>query len=201
MKVKKWPLKMHLQMFSEEENPTGDNKSTQQATDNQGAMFDYDKLASIISGKQSVTEDTILKNYFKQQGMSKEEMDQAIQTFKDKKAQATPNIAQLQAQAQAAQEKAQKAELESKATLAAIKMGVDIKVLPYVMKMADLSSLTVESKEEDFTQVFNKVLEDVPALKASNEANTGGFQPIGATGKNQETNPQADALSRAFGNK
>lgn len=192
---------MHLQMFAEEESPTGDNKGAQQATDNAGATFDYDKLASIISGKQSVTEDTILKNYFKQQGMSKEEMDQAIQTFKDKKAQATPNIAQLQAQAQAAQEKAQKAELESKATLAAIKMGVDIKVLPYVMKMADLSSLTVESKEEDFTQVFNKVLEDVPALKTSSEANTGGFQPIGATGKNQETNPQADALSRAFGNK
>ena len=40
--------------------------------------FDYEKLASIITGKQSVTEDTVLKNYFKQQGLSKEEIETAI---------------------------------------------------------------------------------------------------------------------------
>ena len=36
--------------------------------------FDYDKLASLITGKQSVTEDTVLKSYFKEQGLSADEM-------------------------------------------------------------------------------------------------------------------------------
>ena len=37
--------------------------------------IDYDKIASIVEGKQKIAEDTVLKNYFKQQGLSGEEME------------------------------------------------------------------------------------------------------------------------------
>ena len=64
----------------------------------QAPQFDYEKLASLIAGKQSVTEESVLKGYFKQQGLSKEQMDQAIAAFKQQQAANQPNIADMQSQ-------------------------------------------------------------------------------------------------------
>lgn len=194
-------LPMNLQMFAEPpadpDSGVGDPPNTQQASAAAPA-FDYDKLASLISGKQNVTEDTILKSYFKQQGLSKEEMDQAISTFKEQKAANTPDVNALQTQAQQAQELATKVQLEAKAQMAAIQLGVDPKVLPYLLKLADLSSLTLESKDEDFTNVLNKVLEDVPALKKEQTSST-GFQVVGSSGQSQAQTVAEDQLDRIFG--
>ena len=55
-------------------------------------QIDYDKLAGIINGKQSVTEDTVLKGYFKQQGLSQAEMGEAISAYKAEKAKHAPDI-------------------------------------------------------------------------------------------------------------
>lgn len=74
--------------------------------------FDYEKLASIIQGKQTVAEDTVLKNYFKQQGLSQEEATQAISAFKAQKQAATPNVDMLKQQATAAQQAALAAQIE-----------------------------------------------------------------------------------------
>ena len=65
--------------------------------------FDYEKLASIVSRKQSAAEETVLKGYFKQQGLSADEMAQAIKQFKDQKAKNTPDPAALKSQLTAAQ--------------------------------------------------------------------------------------------------
>lgn len=43
--------------------------------------IDYDKLAQLISGKQAATEDSLLKGYFKQQGLSQEEMGAGNRCF------------------------------------------------------------------------------------------------------------------------
>ncbi|MGM0215455.1 hypothetical protein [Enterococcus sp. AZ109] len=194
-------LPMNLQMFAEppagEPNPgAGEPPANPQQAN--PITFDYDKLAGIISGKQNVTEDTILKSYFKQQGLSREEMEQAISTFKEQKAANTPDVNALQTQAQQAQELATKAQLDAKAQMAAIQLGVDPKVLPYVLKLADLSSLTLESKDEDFTNALNKVLEDVPALKKEQTAST-GFQAVGSSGQSQGQTAAEDQLDRIFG--
>ena len=85
----------------------------------QAPAFDYEKLASIITGKQSVTEDTVLKSYFKQQGLSQEEMKQAIDAFKAEKAKNQPDPTALQAQAQQAQAAALQAEMEKESLLMA----------------------------------------------------------------------------------
>lgn len=127
-------------------------------------VIDYDKIASIVQGKQNVAEDTVLRNYFKQQGLSGEEMAQAITSFKEQKAAATPDVNAMQVELKQAQAVATKAVLERNAQLSAIKHGVPVATLPYVLKLADLSSLTAESSEEDFDAVIAKVLADVPAI-------------------------------------
>ncbi len=100
-------MRMRLQFFAapdgggagEGGSPSNGQPSNSQQNGNQQAQsFDYDKLASIIAGKQSVTEDTVLKNYFKQQGLSQEEMNQAIAGFKEQKAKNTPDVAGMQTQ-------------------------------------------------------------------------------------------------------
>lgn len=141
--------------------------------------FDYDKLASIITGKQSVTEDTVLKSYFKEQGLSADEMKQAINAFKEQKAKNTPDVSALQNDLTAEKSARLQAEINQSATLEAIKQGVDVKSIPYVLKMADLKAVTDENgnvNAEKLTEAVKKVLDDVPALKgSSNGDNNGGW--------------------------
>ena len=79
---------MNLQLFAEpgEGNQTPPQNSTQQsgtsAAINQPPTIDYDRIAQILEGKQAATEDSVLKGYFKQQGLSKDEAEQAIAAFK-----------------------------------------------------------------------------------------------------------------------
>ena len=159
--------------------------------------IDYDKIASIVEGKQKVAEDTVLKNYFKQQGLSGEEMAQAISSFKSQKASAQPDVNALQEELREAQTQALQTRIESNLQLAAIKQGVDSNVLPYVLKLADSTNLTLESKGEDYEAVIAKVLEDVPAFKQEATAST-GFTQVGSTGtaKPSTTN---DELLKVFG--
>lgn len=82
--------------------------------------FDYDKLASLIAGKQTVTEDTVLNSYFKQQGLSANEMTQAINAFKETKAKNTPDVSALQSNLTAEKSARLKAEINQSATIEAI---------------------------------------------------------------------------------
>lgn len=194
--VLKVPMK--LQFFAEGEDESNPNNPQQQATP-QAPEFDYEKLASLINGKQSVTEDTVLKSYFKQQGLSKDEMDSAIAQFKKQKAESTPDIAQLQADKTKAEQQALKAVIEAKAQMIAFTLGIDAKTIPYVLKLADLSQLSLDSKDEDVQAVLNKVLEDVPALKPTQDASPSGFKQVGAPSGGNNPSQTDEALKRAFG--
>ena len=159
--------------------------------------IDYDKIASIVEGKQKVAEDTVLKNYFKQQGLSGEEMAQAISSFKSQKASAQPDVNALQEELREAQTQALQTRIESNLQLAAIKQGVDSNVLPYVLKLADSTNLTLESKGEDYEAVIAKVLEDVPAFKQEATTST-GFTQVGSTGTAKQSTTN-DELLKVFG--
>lgn len=162
--------------------------------------FDYDKLANIISGKQSVAEDTVLKNFFKQQGMSKEEMEQAISRFKEEKAKNQPDVEGLKSQASTAQRMAQQAMVEKEAVLEAMALGVDGKTIPYLIRLADLSGVMGEDgkvNKETLKKALENVLEDVPQLKPKEEENR-GFQ-IGSGGNTGQGQTTEDDLKKAFG--
>lgn len=162
--------------------------------------FDYDKLASLITGKQSVTEDTVLKSYFKEQGLSADEMKEAIGAFKKQKAENTPDLAKMQSEVESANNAKLTAEVNQLATLEAVKQGVDIATVPYVLKIADFSKAVTDGKvnAEKLTEAVKKVLDDIPALKGKPVENGTGVKKIGGDG-NGNKNLTEDALRGIFG--
>lgn len=170
-------------------NQNNAQTSGQQAP--QTPVIDYEKLSQIIAGKQSTTEDSVLKGYFKQQGLSKEEMDQAIAAFKEQKAANQPDVAQMQTDIQNAQNMALHSQIENKALLMHSELGIALNTVPYVMKLADLSDVTTNGAidDEKLKDALTKVLEDVPQLKIQQEQGTQGFRQIGAS-QNNNTNQQ-----------
>ena len=150
----------------------------QQTQSNTPPAFDYDKLANLIAGKQTVTEDTVLKSYFKQQGLSADEMTQAINAFKETKAKNTPNVSELQNNLTAEKSARLQAEINSLATLEAIKQGIDVKSIPYLLKMVDFKDCTDEKgsiNAEKLTNAIKTVLDDIPALKGVQQGSNGGW--------------------------
>lgn len=171
--------------------------------------FDYEKLAEIISGKQSVTENTVLKNYFKEQGLSQEEMSSAISAFKAEKAKNTPDIGALQTQLANTNKELIASKINEQATLQAMSLGLDVKAVPYVIKMADMGkAVDSEGKinEEEVKKALEQVLTDIPALKGNaapspntGKESTGGFQ-IGGAGTGQSTEQNQEDMLRAIFN-
>lgn len=148
--------------------------------------IDYDKLAQLISGKQAATEDSLLKGYFKQQGLSQQEAEQAIAAFKAEKAKNQPDVGALQTQVTQAQAAAQQAQIQAAATMEAVSLGIDAKSLPYILKLADFSQVVGQDgkiNNETVNNALKKVLEDVPALKPQTTA-AAGFVQVGAASGN-----------------
>ncbi len=172
-----------------------------QQTQQTAPVIDYDKIQQMLNGTLAAKEDTALKAYFKQQGLSEDEMKQAIAAFKQQKAASQPDVGALQgqltdaqAQVAAAQAEAQKARLESAAAMTAMSLSIDSKTIPYVLKMADLSgAMDKEGKvnEEALKTALNKVLEDVPALKPQTGGGA-GFTQIGTAGNPSQQTQQTN---------
>ncbi len=165
--------------------------------------IDYAKIQQMLDGTLAAKEDTALKAYFKQQGLSQQEAEQAMAAFRAEKAKNQPDVSALQAQISQAEAAALQARVESAATMAAVGLGIDAKTIPYVLKLADLSGAAGQDgkiNEEAVKNALNKVLEDVPALKPQ-AAGTTGFVQIGAAGNGsgQPAGSQDDALKKAFG--
>ena len=114
------------------------NQNTQQAS---APAIDYGKIQQMLDGTLAAKEDTALKAYFKQQGLSQQEVEQAIAVFKQQKAANTPDVGAMQNQLTQAQETAKQAQIQNAAILVAVSMGIDAKTIPYILKMADLSLL------------------------------------------------------------
>ena len=206
--------RMNLQLFAEPtggaggtEPPAGgqNQQQTQTQTGQQASLaIDYAKIQQMLEGTLAAKEDTALKAYFKQQGLSQEEVEQAIAAFKQQKAASQPDVAALQQQATQAQALAQQAQMQAAATMAAVSLGIDAKTIPYVLKMADLSQVMGQDgkiNDEALKAALNKVLEDVPALKPQAPGSTGFIQVGVASGQQQTANEPMtlkDAISAAL---
>lgn len=159
------------------------NQSNQQGT---APAIDYGKIQQMLDGTLAAKEDTALKAYFKQQGLSQDEVEQAIAAFKQQKAANTPDVGAMQAQVTQAQAAAQQAQINSAATMAAVSLGISANTIPYVIKLADFSQVVGQDgkiNEETLKAALNKVLEDVPGLKPQ-AAGTPGFVQVGAASSN-----------------
>lgn len=194
-------LKPNIQLFAEEgAGEGGSQQGGNQEKDVQTPQFDYEKLAGLINGKQSVTEDTVLKSYFKQQGLSQEEATKAMQMFKEQKAKEQPDVNALQQQMAQVQQIARQAELEKHGVLQAVGLNIDAAAIPHLLKLADFSAaINEEGKvdDEQVKQAIEKVLEDVPQFKPQQEQ-ASGFK-FGADSSQKQTQSSEDQLKAAFG--
>ena len=200
-RVMRKTLPINLQFFADSgdgnsgQNAGGDNgQAGQQGNQNnqQSAGVDYDKIQAMLDNATAKKENVVLKSYFQQQGLSEDEISQAIATFKQNKQQQTEQQqnanANLQNEVAAAKQLAEQAQVELAATRVAMTLGINAKTLPYVLKMADFSKAKgTDGKisEDNVKAALEQVLKDVPELKPSTENNE-GFQ-IGA---GQQTNGQ-----------
>ena len=209
MQMQKTGVRLNLQFFADngeknehrEEGTTGHGEGGENRTEVQTPQFDYQKLADLIHGKQTVTEDAVLKSYFKQQGLSQDEMTQAISAFKQQKAENQPDVSMLQKQAMQAQQQAQQAIIERDAYLLSGEIGVDIKTIPYLLKLADLSTAIGEDKKvnkENLKVELNKVLDALPQLKQQAQQTPTGFR-FGASGGAGTETAVDKQLDRIFG--
>lgn len=169
---------------------------------------DYEKLASILDGRQQATEEKVLKGYFKEQGLTGDEMAQAIDAFKAQRQAQQPDIEGMQASIQQLQQEIEKAnraaaraKVENAVIIEAQKMGIDPKAMPYLTRMADLTDVGDDSgnvSAEKVAAALGKVLDDLPALKPSAE-DSAGFRVGGAGDKDKQPPTDESALRHAFG--
>ena len=185
-------LPMNIQFFAEPEGgePGKDSNPPVSGGPSASQQIDYEKIQQMLDGTLKAKEDVALKSYFKQQGLSQEEVEQAISTFKAEKSKNTPDVAALQNQVEQERATAQRAQIEKDAIMTAISIGLDAKTIPYVLKLADLTSVMDKDgkiNEEAVKTAINKVLEDMPQLKPVSAENK-GFQIGGSGQQNQQQN-------------
>ena len=179
-------------------NATGQDNAGQ--TSNNG--IDYNKIQEIIDGRNAKTEESVLKSYFQKQGLSADEMESAINSFKSQKANQAKQQDQinidLQEENTTLKSEISKMNVEKAAIQSALELGIDVKTVPYLIKMADLSGAINEKGEilnDAITTALNKVLEDLPQLKPQSQNK--GFQKIGAdnnNGNQSNIDAQLDAI-------
>lgn len=204
--MKRKRLAMNLQFFADSGNGegnagTGGNPAGQQGSQTGNQQIDYAKIQQMLEGTLAAKEDTALKAYFKQQGLSQEEAEQAMATFKAERAKNQPDVNAIQEQLINAQSEAQKSKVESAAILEAVGMGLDAKTIPYVLKMADLSQAVGQDgkiNNETIKNALNKVIEDVPQLKPQ-PSNGAGFRQVGGPSGGGQNQTNDEELKRAFG--
>lgn len=164
------------------QNTTGQNNNNNNANqpNNNSNGIDYNKIQEMIDGRNAKTEDSVLKSYFQKQGLSPEEMESAINAFKTQKANQAnaqnKELSDVQASLQKTQLENQRLKIEKKAYDFVDDLNVDIKTMPYLLKMADLSNCADKDGnvlEDTLKTALEKVITDVPGLKKQVQGTVG----------------------------
>ncbi len=187
---------------------TGTNATSQNT--NQGVnsnTIDYDKIQGMIDSRNQRNEDSILKSYFQKQGLSEDEMNQAISTFKTQKEENSKKQVvdnqNLQNQLNKSTLENQELQIENEALKLARDLQVDIKTIPYLIKLADFNGCLDDKGKvasDKVKEALNKVLTDVPSLKASEDNSTAGVK-VGADASSDNGSNLDSILSGIFGTK
>jgi hypothetical protein len=164
---------------------------------NNGVNLNYNELANVLDKRQ----DGLLKSLLKQQGISDNELSQAITMFKDSQAQKVneekTRIATMETENQTLKAQLQDMQLNNVANQVALELGIESSKIPYILKLADLKTAINEKGEiaqDTVKTVLNKVLEDLPEFKTSNAQNN-GFQKIGVGNSDMDKKDIAENTS------
>lgn len=203
-------FKLNLQLFAE---PGGEgtgggagNEPGAQGGAQQTEPIDYGKIEEIINKRSSKTQDNVLIGYLKQQGLSGEELDQAVANYKNQKQQDAIRAKQeqenMKLENQKLKEQILNSNIDSKLASLAATEGINADKIPFLAKLIDRNGLADEKGsviEDKVKEAMNTVLKAFPDFKGNNQQNDNGFQQIGSGGSDQNTNSVEDRLDAIFG--
>ena len=178
------------------EQPTG---AQQQTAPNYDEIFS--KLDAILEKRTT----GLAKSALKENGVDESEIADIVKAYREQKQnkandQATA-LSEAQTQIAALTKQLNDRDINDAFSVAALELGVDAKQLPYVTRLASKDGILGADNKVDAEKVkeaINKVLEDVPALKASANA-TQGFVQVGAkTGDGAGSGEDADKKLRGY---
>lgn len=206
--------RMNLQLFAEgssENSGANDVAETNtESQNNSGKTYSQEELDKIVNERSERASRSALKSFFQQKGFTEEEANNAFESYKKgkaEKAEAEKNdIKAMSLRVEEAEKKASEAIaranaqiIKANAQIQATSLGVKANKLDYVIKMADLSTITINEDgspdESAIKAQIEQILKDIPEFKDTKES--AGFK-IGADG-NKEESSSDDALRRAFG--
>ena len=178
------------------EQPTG---GQQQTTPNYDEVFS--KLDEILEKRAN----GLAKSVLKENGVDESEIADIVKAYREQKQnkandQATA-LSEAQTQIAALTKQLNDRDINDAFSVAALELGVDAKQLPYVTRLASKDGILGADNKVDAEKVkeaINKVLEDVPALKASANANQGFVQVGAKTGDGAGSGEDADKKLRGY---
>lgn len=184
---------------------TGQNggNNAQNGGNSSEKTYTQQELDKIVDERTGRATKSALSSFFKQKGLSEDEVNSAIADYLDNRKKNTPDVSKLQSDLASALDGRTKAQINQAATLEAIKQGATVDTVEFVLRMADFSGVVENGEvngEKLSTQIKN-VLDKVPALKPEKQTEgDGGFSKIGGDGKNDDKTKAEDAaLRKAFG--
>ena len=180
-----------------EQNTNNTNPGTQNGAQNaqNGAQSapgaqqnapNYDELFAKLDAILEKRSDGLAKSALKDNGIDESEAAEIAKAYREQKQakanEQTTALSDAQKQIQDLQKQIADRAIDDAFNAAALELGVDAKQLPYVSRLASRDDILGADSKPDADKVkaaINKVLEDVPALKASANANQ-GFVTVGA---------------------
>lgn len=146
----------------------------------------YDEIFNKLDAILDKRAEGLAKSALKDNGIDENDIADIVKAYREQKQTKAheQNEALTTAQNRVAELEKQIADktVEDALATTALALGIDAKQLPYVSRLADKEGILGSDGQPDAEKVkaaINKVLEDVPALKSSANANN-GFQPVGS---------------------
>ena len=149
------------------------------AQNNPGATYSYEQAEEIANARADRASKAALANYFRQQGMTEEQVTQAIADFRQKQQSQQPNITQITQERDAAQQKL--ADYENKDTLRA--KGVADSYMDFVL--FKVSGMVTDKRS--FEKAADEFLKANPQYKGGSYRVSTGTHG-GGSGSSQNTN-------------
>jgi len=203
-------FKLNIQLFAEPggEGSGGTNVNEPDSSGNQSqqTQIDYSKIEEIVNKRSSQTQDSVLKGYLKQQGLTGEELNQAINAYKQKKTadeqQKIQEAENMKIENQKLKAQILNSSIDSKLTTLAAAEGISAEKIPFLAKLIDRSGLADDKGnvlEDKIKEAMESVVKAFPDFKGSSSQNNNGFQQIGSGGNQQQTSSIDEKLDAIFG--
>lgn len=143
-------------------NGNGSQGSAGNNNGNGGATFSFQQAEEIANARATRAERAALASYFQQQGLSEDQINQAIADYKAQQAARQPNVDAIT-----------KERDEARAELAALKNGqklTQLGVRPEFSRfvLSEIDALMKEDSKLDFDKAAAKFLKDNPQYKTGN---------------------------------